>query len=53
MLPMQAATIAEKLKASGATSVIFAAIRSCRSYLTKAVAGIGYFLSGSSGHRPD
>ena len=42
-LPTQAATIAEKLKASGATSVIFAGDPIMPIYLTKAAAGIGYF----------
>ena len=42
-LPTQAATIAEKLKASGATSVIFAGDPIMPIYLTKACAGIGYF----------
>jgi hypothetical protein len=42
-LPTQAATIAEKLKASGATSVIFAGDPIMPIYLTKACASIGYF----------
>jgi hypothetical protein len=42
-LPTQAATIAEKLKASGATSVIFAGDPIMPIYLTKAAASIGYF----------
>jgi hypothetical protein len=42
-LPTQAATIAEKLKASGATSVIFAGDPIMPIYLTKACATIGYF----------
>jgi hypothetical protein len=42
-LPTQAATIAEKLKSSGATSVIFAGDPIMPIYLTKACAGIGYF----------
>ncbi len=42
-LPTQAATIAEKLKASGATSVVFAGDPIMPIYLTKACAGIGYF----------
>ncbi len=41
-LPTQAATIAEKLKASGATSVIFAGDPIMPIYLTKAAASIGY-----------
>jgi hypothetical protein len=43
MLPTDAATIAEKLKASGATSVIFAGDPIMPIYLTKACASIGYF----------
>jgi hypothetical protein len=42
-LPTSAATIAEKLKASGATSVIFAGDPIMPIYLTKACANIGYF----------
>src|SRR6185437_8391839 len=42
-LPTQAATLAEKLKASGATSVVFAGDPIMPIYLTKACAGIGYF----------
>jgi hypothetical protein len=42
-LPTQAATIAEKLKASGATSVIFAGDPIMPIYLTRACATIGYF----------
>jgi hypothetical protein len=42
-LPTQAATIAEKLKASGATSVVFAGDPIMPIYLTRACAGIGYF----------
>ena len=42
-LPTQAATIAEKLKASGATSVIFAGDPIMPIYLTRACAGIGYY----------
>ena len=42
-LPTSAATIAEKLKASGATSVIFAGDPIMPIYLTKACASIGYF----------
>ena len=42
-LPTQAATIAEKLKASGATSVVFAGDPIMPIYLTKACASIGYF----------
>ena len=42
-LPTQAATIAEKLKTSGATSVIFAGDPIMPIYLTKACAKIGYF----------
>jgi hypothetical protein len=42
-LPTDAATIAEKLKASGATSVIFAGDPIMPIYLTKACASIGYF----------
>ena len=42
-LPTQAATIAEKLKASGATSVVFAGDPIMPIYLTKACAAIGYF----------
>jgi hypothetical protein len=41
-LPSSAATIAEKLKASGATSVIFAGDPIMPIYLTKACASIGY-----------
>ena len=41
-LPSQAATVAEKLKASGATSVIFAADPIMPIYLTRACAAIGY-----------
>jgi hypothetical protein len=42
-LPAQAATVAEKLKASGATSVIFAGDPIMPIYLTRACAQIGYF----------
>ena len=42
-LPTQAATIAEKLKSSGATSVVFAGDPIMPIYLTKACANIGYF----------
>jgi hypothetical protein len=42
-LPTQAATLAEKLKSSGATSVVFAGDPIMPIYLTKAAAGIGYF----------
>ncbi len=42
-LPSSAATIAEKLKASGATSVVFAGDPIMPIYLTKACASIGYF----------
>ena len=42
-LPSDAATIAEKLKTSGATSVIFAGDPIMPIYLTKACANIGYF----------
>ena len=42
-LPTQAATIAEKLKTSGATSVIFAGDPIMPIYLTRAAADIGYF----------
>ena len=42
-LPTQAATLAEKLKASGATSVVFAGDPIMPIYLTKACANIGYF----------
>ena len=42
-LPTQAATIAEKLKTSGATSVIFAGDPIMPIYLTRACATIGYF----------
>jgi hypothetical protein len=42
-LPTDAATIAEKLRSSGATSVIFAGDPIMPIYLTKAAAGIGYF----------
>jgi hypothetical protein len=41
-LPTQAATVAEKLKASGATSVVFAGDPIMPIYLTKACAAIGY-----------
>ncbi|HUE07996.1 MAG TPA: ABC transporter substrate-binding protein [Acidimicrobiales bacterium] len=41
-LPTQAATIAEKLKTSGATSVVFAGDPIMPIYLTKACANIGY-----------
>jgi hypothetical protein len=41
-LPTQAATLAEKLKASGATSVIFAGDPIMPIYLTRACATIGY-----------
>ena len=42
-LPTQAATIAEKLRASGATSVIFAGDPIMPIYLTKACAAIDYY----------
>jgi hypothetical protein len=42
-LPTQAATVAEKLKSSGATSVIFAGDPIMPIYLTRACAEIGYF----------
>ncbi len=42
-LPSQAATVAEKLKSSGATSVVFAGDPIMPIYLTKACANIGYF----------
>jgi hypothetical protein len=42
-LPTQAATLAEKLKTSGATSVVFAGDPIMPIYLTKACANIGYF----------
>jgi hypothetical protein len=42
-LPTQAATLAEKLKSSGATSVIFAGDPIMPIYLTRACAAIGYF----------
>jgi hypothetical protein len=42
-LPTQAATLAEKLKSSGATSVVFAGDPIMPIYLTKAAASIGYF----------
>ncbi len=42
-LPTQAATLAEKLKSSGATSVVFAGDPIMPIYLTKACAEIGYF----------
>ena len=42
-LPTQAATLAEKLKSSGATSVVFAGDPIMPIYLTKACATIGYF----------
>jgi hypothetical protein len=41
-LPTQAATLAEKLKTSGATSVVFAGDPIMPIYLTKAAATIGY-----------
>jgi hypothetical protein len=41
-LPTQAATLAEKLKTSGATSVVFAGDPIMPIYLTKACAAIGY-----------
>jgi hypothetical protein len=41
-LPAQAATVAEKLKASGATTVVFAGDPIMPIYLTRAAAGIGY-----------
>ena len=41
-LPSQAATVAEKLKASGATSVVFAGDPIMPIYLTRACASIGY-----------
>ena len=41
-LPTQAATLAEKLKSSGATSVVFAGDPIMPIYLTKACATIGY-----------
>ncbi|HTU36399.1 MAG TPA: hypothetical protein VMF35_00190 [Acidimicrobiales bacterium] len=42
-LPTQAATIAEKLKSSGATSVVFAGDPIMPIYLTRACATIGYY----------
>ncbi|HVT42403.1 MAG TPA: hypothetical protein VHD39_05420, partial [Acidimicrobiales bacterium] len=42
-LPTQAATLAEKLKSSGATSVVFAGDPIMPIYLTKAAASIGYY----------
>jgi hypothetical protein len=42
-LPSEAATLAEKLKTSGATSVVFAGDPIMPIYLTRACAGIGYF----------
>ena len=42
-LPAQAATLAEKLKASGATSVVFAGDPIMPIYLTRACAAIGYY----------
>ena len=42
-LPTQAATIAEKLKASGATSVIFAGDPIMPIYLTRAAAAVDYY----------
>jgi len=42
-LPTQAATIAEKLKASGATSVIFAGDPIMPIYLTRACAAVDYY----------
>ena len=42
-MPAQAATIAEKLKSTGATSVVFAGDPIMPIYLTKACANIGYF----------
>jgi len=42
-LPTQAATLAEKLKTTGATSVVFAGDPIMPIYLTKACATIGYF----------
>ena len=42
-LPTQAATLAEKLKTSGATSIIFAGDPIMPIYLTRACATIGYF----------
>ncbi len=42
-LPTQAATLAEKLKSSGATSVVFAGDPIMPIYLTQAAAKIGYF----------
>ena len=42
-LPSQAATVAEKLKASGATSVVFAGDPIMPIYLTRACAAIGYY----------
>ncbi len=42
-LPTQAATLAEKLKSSGATSVVFAGDPIMPIYLTKACANIDYF----------
>jgi Periplasmic binding protein len=42
-LPTQAATLAEKLKSSGATSVVFAGDPIMPIYLTRACAAIGYF----------
>jgi hypothetical protein len=41
-LPTQAATVAEKLKASGATSVVFAGDPIMPIYLTRACASLGY-----------
>ncbi len=42
-LPTQAATLAEKLKTSGATSIVFAGDPIMPIYLTRACATIGYF----------
>ena len=42
-LPTQAATLAEKLKSSGATSVVFAGDPIMPIYLTRACAAIGYY----------
>jgi hypothetical protein len=42
-LPTQAATLAEKLKTSGASSIVFAGDPIMPIYLTKACANIGYF----------
>jgi hypothetical protein len=42
-LPTEAATLAEKLKASGATSVVFAGDPIMPIYLTRAAATVGYY----------